>query len=54
MCIRDSSTITQDVPEGALGIARGKQRNIEDWVKRQKREGKKSGSEEESGGTCDK
>ncbi len=48
------STITQDVPEGALGIARGKQRNIEDWVKRQKREGKKSGSEEESGGTCDK
>lgn len=28
------STITQDVPEGALGIARGHQRNIEGWVAR--------------------
>ncbi len=26
------STITQNVPENALGIARGKQRNIEGWV----------------------
>ncbi|HHV61514.1 MAG TPA: bifunctional UDP-N-acetylglucosamine diphosphorylase/glucosamine-1-phosphate N-acetyltransferase GlmU [Firmicutes bacterium] len=34
------STITMDVPEGALGIARGHQRNIENWVaKRREKEG---------------
>jgi bifunctional UDP-N-acetylglucosamine pyrophosphorylase/glucosamine-1-phosphate N-acetyltransferase len=30
------STITKDVPEGALAITRGEQRNIEGWVKRWK------------------
>ncbi len=28
------STITKDVPENALGIARAKQKNLEDWVKK--------------------
>ncbi|NPV79426.1 MAG: bifunctional UDP-N-acetylglucosamine diphosphorylase/glucosamine-1-phosphate N-acetyltransferase GlmU [Firmicutes bacterium] len=31
------STITQDVPSGALGIARGLQRNIEGWVGRRRK-----------------
>lgn len=31
------STITKDVPEGALAIARDKQKNIEGWVKRKNR-----------------
>ena len=31
------STITADIPEGALGVARGKQRNIEGWVERTKK-----------------
>jgi bifunctional UDP-N-acetylglucosamine pyrophosphorylase/glucosamine-1-phosphate N-acetyltransferase len=26
------SAITEDVPDGALGVARGKQRNIDGWV----------------------
>jgi bifunctional UDP-N-acetylglucosamine pyrophosphorylase / glucosamine-1-phosphate N-acetyltransferase len=30
------STITQDVPAGALGIARGRQANVEGWVERKK------------------
>jgi bifunctional UDP-N-acetylglucosamine pyrophosphorylase / glucosamine-1-phosphate N-acetyltransferase len=30
------SSITQDVPAGALGIARGRQTNVEDWVARKK------------------
>ncbi len=30
------STITQDIPEGALGVARGRQRNIEGWTSRTK------------------
>jgi bifunctional UDP-N-acetylglucosamine pyrophosphorylase/glucosamine-1-phosphate N-acetyltransferase len=30
------SSITEDVPEGALGIARGRQANIEGWVARKK------------------
>ncbi|MCX6537990.1 MAG: DapH/DapD/GlmU-related protein [Acidobacteria bacterium] len=30
------SSITQDVPAGALGVARAKQTNIEGWVKRKK------------------
>ncbi len=34
------STITDDVPPGALGIARGRQRNVEGWVERKKRTGK--------------
>lgn len=32
------STITEDVPAGALGLARGKQRNIENWLSRKKPE----------------
>jgi bifunctional UDP-N-acetylglucosamine pyrophosphorylase/glucosamine-1-phosphate N-acetyltransferase len=36
------STITQDVPAGALAVGRAKQRNIEGWVKKQKQRGKKS------------
>lgn len=31
------SSITDDVPAGALGIARGKQRNIEGWVGRKRK-----------------
>jgi bifunctional UDP-N-acetylglucosamine pyrophosphorylase/glucosamine-1-phosphate N-acetyltransferase len=34
------STITKNVPEYALGISRSKQTNLEDWVKRTKRERK--------------
>jgi bifunctional UDP-N-acetylglucosamine pyrophosphorylase/glucosamine-1-phosphate N-acetyltransferase len=30
------SSITQDVPPGALGIARGRQTNVEGWVERKK------------------
>jgi len=30
------SSITQDVPDGALGIARARQNNIEGWVERKK------------------
>jgi len=33
------SSITDDVPPGALGIARGRQANIEGWVERKKSEG---------------
>jgi bifunctional UDP-N-acetylglucosamine pyrophosphorylase/glucosamine-1-phosphate N-acetyltransferase len=36
------STITRDVPAGALAIGRAKQRNIEGWVKKQKQRKKKS------------
>jgi bifunctional UDP-N-acetylglucosamine pyrophosphorylase/glucosamine-1-phosphate N-acetyltransferase len=31
------SSIVEDVPDGALGIARGKQVNKEGWVARKKR-----------------
>ncbi len=34
--IAAGSSITQDVPAGALGIARGRQSNIEGWVDRRK------------------
>jgi bifunctional UDP-N-acetylglucosamine pyrophosphorylase/glucosamine-1-phosphate N-acetyltransferase len=30
------SSITQDVPAGSLGIARGRQANVEGWVGRKK------------------
>jgi bifunctional UDP-N-acetylglucosamine pyrophosphorylase/glucosamine-1-phosphate N-acetyltransferase len=36
------STVSRDVPPGALAIARSKQRNIEGWVKEKKRRKKKS------------
>ena len=35
------SVITEDVPPGAMGVARGKQRNVLGWVMR-KRSGTKS------------
>jgi bifunctional UDP-N-acetylglucosamine pyrophosphorylase/glucosamine-1-phosphate N-acetyltransferase len=35
------SVITEDIPAGAIGVARGKQRNILGWVLR-KRSGTKS------------
>ena len=40
-----SSTITEDVPSGALGIARNRQRNILGWVERrlQKRSSQEEG-----------
>jgi bifunctional UDP-N-acetylglucosamine pyrophosphorylase/glucosamine-1-phosphate N-acetyltransferase len=30
------SSITEDVPDGALGIGRGRQANVEGWVERRK------------------
>jgi bifunctional UDP-N-acetylglucosamine pyrophosphorylase/glucosamine-1-phosphate N-acetyltransferase len=30
------SVITEDVPPGALGVARGQQRNVEGWVERKR------------------
>jgi bifunctional UDP-N-acetylglucosamine pyrophosphorylase/glucosamine-1-phosphate N-acetyltransferase len=44
------SSITMDVPAGALGIARGRQMNIEDWVERKKasRPNREPGSNVES------
>jgi len=33
------STITTDVPEGALGVARARQRNVEGWVARRRKRG---------------
>ncbi|NLJ59769.1 MAG: bifunctional UDP-N-acetylglucosamine diphosphorylase/glucosamine-1-phosphate N-acetyltransferase GlmU [Firmicutes bacterium] len=45
------STITQDVPDGALGIARGRQKNIDGWAEKRFKERRKSGSQEDSGGT---
>jgi bifunctional UDP-N-acetylglucosamine pyrophosphorylase/glucosamine-1-phosphate N-acetyltransferase len=30
------SVITQDVPAGAMGVARARQRNIEGWVERKR------------------
>ena len=47
------STITQDVPDGALSIAREKQRNIEGWAEKRSKERQKSGSVEELSRTCD-
>jgi bifunctional UDP-N-acetylglucosamine pyrophosphorylase/glucosamine-1-phosphate N-acetyltransferase len=33
------STITEEVPEDSLGVARQKQRNVIDWVKRKRKKG---------------
>ena len=30
------SVITEDIPEGALGVARARQKNIEGWSSRRK------------------
>ncbi len=35
------SVITQDVPPGALGVGRARQRNIEGWVERKRNQGEK-------------
>ena len=35
------SSITEDVPDGALGIARGRQANVDGWVERRKAQGNK-------------
>ena len=32
------STITEDVPAGALGIARGRQRNVDGWAEKKRRQ----------------
>jgi bifunctional UDP-N-acetylglucosamine pyrophosphorylase/glucosamine-1-phosphate N-acetyltransferase len=34
------SSITEDVPDGALGIARGRQANVDGWVERRKAQSK--------------
>ncbi|RYD06221.1 hypothetical protein N752_04850 [Desulforamulus aquiferis] len=34
--IAAGSTITKDVPEGALGVARERQTNVAEWAKRRK------------------
>ena len=44
--VAGGSAINQDVPEGALAIARGRQRNIEGWAKRKKRYAKEQEVEE--------
>jgi bifunctional UDP-N-acetylglucosamine pyrophosphorylase/glucosamine-1-phosphate N-acetyltransferase len=35
------SSITEDVPDGALGIARGRQANVDGWVERRKAQNSK-------------
>jgi bifunctional UDP-N-acetylglucosamine pyrophosphorylase/glucosamine-1-phosphate N-acetyltransferase len=35
------SSITEDVPDGALGIARGRQSNVDGWVERRKAQSSK-------------
>ncbi|WP_024822436.1 MULTISPECIES: bifunctional UDP-N-acetylglucosamine diphosphorylase/glucosamine-1-phosphate N-acetyltransferase GlmU [Aminobacterium] len=39
------SVITQDVPEGALAVARARQKNVEDWVVRRQGNRKEGGKE---------
>jgi bifunctional UDP-N-acetylglucosamine pyrophosphorylase/glucosamine-1-phosphate N-acetyltransferase len=43
--IGTGTTIRENVPAGALAVSAGKQRNIEGWVERKKRDGKKSNVE---------
>jgi bifunctional UDP-N-acetylglucosamine pyrophosphorylase / glucosamine-1-phosphate N-acetyltransferase len=40
------SSITKDVPSGALGIARGRQTNVEGWVERKKKRAEKTETQE--------
>jgi len=35
------SVITNDIPDGALGVGRAKQSNIEGWSRRRRGKGKK-------------
>ncbi len=44
--VAGGSAINQDVPEGALAIARARQRNVEGWAKRKKRYAKEQEVEE--------
>jgi bifunctional UDP-N-acetylglucosamine pyrophosphorylase/glucosamine-1-phosphate N-acetyltransferase len=41
------SSVTEDVPPGALGIARGRQRNVLDWVGRRKKKPEARGQKPE-------
>ncbi|MCG6566953.1 bifunctional UDP-N-acetylglucosamine diphosphorylase/glucosamine-1-phosphate N-acetyltransferase GlmU [Tessaracoccus sp. ZS01] len=45
------STITDDVPAGALGVARGRQRNVEGWMTRGRPDSKQAAAAAESDGT---
>lgn len=45
------STITDDVPAGALGVARGRQRNVEGWMARGRPDSKQAAAAAESDGT---
>ncbi|MDO5675972.1 MAG: bifunctional UDP-N-acetylglucosamine diphosphorylase/glucosamine-1-phosphate N-acetyltransferase GlmU [Propionibacteriaceae bacterium] len=44
------STITDDVPAGTLGVARGRQRNVEGWVAKARPESKQAAAAAESDG----
>ena len=39
------STVTKDVPAGGLAVARGRQRNIDDWIERRRNQEKSQGEE---------
>ena len=43
------SSITDDVPAGALGIARGRQANVDGWVARKKQKRRSEARSQESG-----
>jgi bifunctional UDP-N-acetylglucosamine pyrophosphorylase/glucosamine-1-phosphate N-acetyltransferase len=45
------SSITDDVPPGALGIARGRQKNIADWVRRRRQKPEARSQKPEDGKT---
>ena len=45
------STITDDVPPGSLGVARGRQRNVEGWVAKGRPDSKQAAAAAESDGT---
>ncbi|SHJ29686.1 bifunctional UDP-N-acetylglucosamine pyrophosphorylase / Glucosamine-1-phosphate N-acetyltransferase [Tessaracoccus bendigoensis DSM 12906] len=44
------SAVTDDVPAGALGVARGRQRNVEGWVNDRRPESKQAAAAAESSG----
>lgn len=44
------STVTQDIPAGALAIARGRQRNLEDWSERRKKQAERGKNGEDKNG----
>jgi bifunctional UDP-N-acetylglucosamine pyrophosphorylase/glucosamine-1-phosphate N-acetyltransferase len=51
VAIAAGSTITGDVPDGALAVERAKQRNIEGWMAR--RQGREPGGEGTAAGVAD-